>query len=228
MFARSTLSAVLFAGVACAQPVDATTAAPAQPFAKWEKAIAGREAEQTANPPKPGGTVFSGSSSIVKWNLAESFPDANVTNSGFGGSQIRENTHFAPRIVLPLKPSTIVFYAGDNDVNAKRTPEQVRDDFIAYVAAIHAELPKCRILFVAIKPSLKRWSQRETQAEANAMVEKVCAGDDRLTYVDIVTPMFGEDGTPMPELFVKDGLHMSKAGYEIWTKIITPLLPLSK
>ena len=144
------------------------------------------------------------------------------------GSQVRECTHFAPRIVLPHKPSAIVFYAGDNDVNAKRTPDQVADDFKAYAAAVHAELPKCRILFVAIKPSLKRWNQRATQAEANAMVEKFCRTDDRLTYVDIVTPMLGEDGKPMPELFAKDGLHMSKDGYKVWTKLIAPLIANDK
>ena len=29
--------------------------------------------------------------------------------------------------------------------------------------------------------------------------------------------MLGADGTPEPELFKKDGLHMTPSGYERWT-----------
>jgi lysophospholipase L1-like esterase len=30
--------------------------------------------------------------------------------------------------------------------------------------------------------------------------------------------MLSEDGSRMPELFIEDGLHMNKKGYEVWTK----------
>jgi lysophospholipase L1-like esterase len=36
--------------------------------------------------------------------------------------------------------------------------------------------------------------------------------------------MLGKDGTPMPELFVRDGLHMTSAGYDIWTDVLANLL----
>ena len=38
---------------------------PVDPFAKWEKNIAAIEKRLSANPPKPGGVFFVGSSSIV-------------------------------------------------------------------------------------------------------------------------------------------------------------------
>jgi lysophospholipase L1-like esterase len=37
--------------------------------------------------------------------------------------------------------------------------------------------------------------------------------------------MLGDDGKPRPELFLKDGLHMTEAGYAVWTKLILPHLP---
>ena len=43
---------------------------------------------------------FCGSSSIVGWDLVKSFPDLPVSKRGFGGSQIADSTHFAPRIIL--------------------------------------------------------------------------------------------------------------------------------
>ena len=59
---------------------------------------------------------------------------------------------------------------------------------------------------------------------ANAKIKAFTEKDERLFFVDIDTPMLGEDGKPRKELFVKDGLHLSSEGYELWTGIIRPQL----
>lgn len=190
-------------------------------FARWEKEIAAIEKRLNANPPVPGGVVFAGSSSTRLWNLNKSFPDKGYANVGFGGSEIRDCTHFAPRIITPLKPSVVVLYAGDNDIAAGRKPAQVLADFQAFAAAaVHKELPKCRVLFIAVKPSIARWKEIDDQKKANALVKEFCGTDPRLGFVDIVPAMLGPDGKPIPELFAKDGLHLSPAGYEKWTAIV--------
>lgn len=192
--------------------------------AKWEKEIAAIEKRLKANPPQPGGVLFAGSSSIRLWDLKKSFPDLAATNVGFGGSWIPDSTHFAPRIILPHKPKTIVLYAGDNDIAAGRSPEQVRDDFRAFAAAVQKGLPKTRILFVAVKPSLARWKLFDVQSKANRLVKELTEKDDRLGFIDVVPPMLGPDGKPKPELFVKDGLHLSEQGYAIWTEAVARVL----
>jgi hypothetical protein len=72
---------------------------PASPFEKWEKDMAAFEAQDAKSPPAKGGIVFVGSSSIRLWNVKESFPDLDIINRGFGGSQTIDSVHFAPRIV---------------------------------------------------------------------------------------------------------------------------------
>ncbi len=197
---------------------------PADPFAKWEKEVAAIEKRLKETPPAKGGVVFAGSSSIRLWDLKKSFPDLNAVNAGFGGSQIPDSTHFAPRLILPHEPKAVVFYAGDNDLAAKRTPTQLRDDFAAFVKAVHEKLPKAKIHFIPVKPSLKRWELFDRQKEANALVKEFCAKDPRLGYIDIVPVMLGGDGKPIEDLFVKDGLHLSPKGYELWTKAVTKAL----
>jgi lysophospholipase L1-like esterase len=197
---------------------------PADPFAKWAKEIAGIEMRLKDAPPAEGSVFFAGSSSIRLWDLKKSFPDLPVVNVGFGGSVIRDTTHFADKILLPYGPKAIVFYAGDNDIGAKRTPEQVRDDFREFVTVVRARLPKTPILFVAIKPSIKRWSLYEQQTKANAYVKEECGKGENLKYVDVVGPMLGQDGMPRPDIFKADNLHMNDKGYEIWTKILAPML----
>jgi lysophospholipase L1-like esterase len=168
--------------------------------------------------------VFAGSSSIRLWDLGKSFPDLTAVNAGFGGSEVRDSTHFAPRVVLPPEPRAVVFYAGDNDLAKGRTPDQVRDDFAAFVKVVHGKLPKAKVLFIAVKPSLARWKLFDQQKKANDLVKALCATDDRLRFVDVVPGMLGPDGAPIPELFVKDGLHLSEKGYAVWTKAVKKAL----
>lgn len=207
--------------------VAALTAQCQQPplaFVRWEAEVRDIEKRLADNPPVKGGVVFAGSSSIRLWDVQKSFPDLPIANVGFGGSQIPDCTHFVDRIVLPSEPKAVVFYAGDNDINAGRTAEQVRDDFAAFAAAVHAKLPKCRIVFLAVKPSPSRWKQFKTQSKANELVKAACLTDERLTFVDAATPLLGPDGMPVPDLYVKDQLHLSEKGYEKWAVILSPLL----
>ena len=203
---------------------------PSSPFAlaqeknpraeRWEKEITGLEKRQLAAKPEKGGIVFVGSSTIRLWDTAKAFPEWKPINSGFGGSEIRDSTTFADRIVLVHEPRAIVFYAGDNDVNAGRKPEQVAEDFRAFVEAVHKKLPKTRIHFISIKPSVLRWRQFETQKKANELAKEICKKDERLNYIDVVGPMLGEDGKPKAELFILDGLHLSAKGYEIFNDAV--------
>jgi hypothetical protein len=211
----TTLLALTTTFALVAQPAKTTDRA-----GKWEKDVAAVEKRQAGKPPEKRGVVFAGSSTVRLWDLTRSFPEWKVTNSGFGGSEIRDVTHFTDRLILKHEPRAIVFYAGDNDMKSGRTPEQVLSDFRAFVAAVHRALPKTEVYFVAIKPSPARWELFDVQSRANSLVKEFCAKDDRLGYVDIVPPMLGKDGRPREELFVKDRLHLSPAGYEILTEAV--------
>jgi|SRR5579872_1530878 len=210
--------------VVATQPPIAPQPREVDPFAKWEKSIAAIEKNLQANPPKTGSVFFVGSSTIVKWDLKKYFPDYSYVNVGFGGSAIADSTHFAQRIIAPFKPSTIVFYAGDNDIAAGRKAEQVAEDFRAFVSVARKDNLSCKVLFLAVKPSIARWKMFEEQKKANSLVRLFCEKGDRLAYVDTVTPMLGEDGKPRVDLFVKDGLHLSPKGYELWTEIVNKAL----
>lgn len=211
--------------LALAQPPEiAPPPRAVDPFAKWEKNVAAIEKKLGANPPKAGSVFFAGSSSIVQWKLDKSFPNAGYVNVGFGGSVIADTAHFAPRLFGAHKPGTVVFYAGDNDIGRGNKPEQVLADFKRVVAELRKLNPECRVLFVAVKPSVARWKKFDEQKKANALVRDYCAATKGLKFVDIVPLMLRADGTPDPELFVKDGLHMTEKGYELWTAAVNKAL----
>jgi len=204
-------------------PWAARTALAADaPFEKEIKAF--ETADQQKAPPK-NAVLFIGSSSIRMWKTLDSdFPGTAVINRGFGGSKIADSTRYVDRIVTPYHPRMIVMYAGDNDIGGGRTPQQVVEDFQAFVAKVREKMPDVPICYISIKPSLKRWKLVDQIKAANALIEKFTRSEKNLDYIDVFTPMLGSDGKPRPELFRPDGLHMVAKGYELWVSIIAPRL----
>jgi lysophospholipase L1-like esterase len=211
---------------AAPQPVSARTGnAAAVSSPGFANEIAAFEAADRRDPPAPNGVLFVGSSSIRLWpSLANDFPGVRVVQRGFGGSEISDVVHYAPRIVLPYRPRLIVLYAGDNDLNAGESPESVLRDYQSFVELVRRSLPETRIAFVSIKPSGSRWALVEKMRMANELIRAYTARDPRLSYVDVFTPMLGGDGKPREELFVADRLHLSEQGYALWREILKPVV----
>lgn len=234
---RLSLSALVLVAAlgACAGGPPATTEAPSATEAKaapripeqvshaaWESDMLRFAAEDARSPPPRGGVVFTGSSSIRLWDtLAQDFPGVPVINRGFGGSEMRDSTWYADRILVPYAPRQILIYAGDNDLSSGRTPQQLRTDFIAFVERVRRDLPKAKIAYISTKPSPSRAHLLPAQREANALVQ---AEAKRLgvDYIDVFTPMLDANGQPNEALFIDDRLHMNAAGYAIWKRTITP------
>jgi lysophospholipase L1-like esterase len=189
--------------------------------AQWEPDIAAFEAADREHPPKTGGVLFIGSSSIRLWTtLQADFPDVPVLNRGFGGSQIREVTAFSDRIVIPYAPRVIVFYCGPNDITEGRSPEKVASDYKAFVSKVHASVPATRIAFISAAPNPARWHLRREMQQLNQRVRALTAIDHRLDFIDVWTAMLDPHGQPRPELFVDYRLHMNAKGYAIWREIV--------
>jgi lysophospholipase L1-like esterase len=191
---------------------------------QWAKDMAAFEQQDAQARPAAGGIVFVGSSSIRLWDLPRSFPGLPVINRGFGGSQISDSIRHVALLVIKHQPRTVVLYAGDNDISSGKTPQVVAGDFKTFAARVHADLPKARILFVGIKPSIQRWALIAKVREANGLIREICEGDERLGFVDVDGPMLGWDEKPRKDLFVADGLHLSAKGYELWNALVRPFL----
>ena len=191
---------------------------------RWESAIDAFEKQDTQQAPAKNGIVFVGSSSIRKWNLRKWFPGFDAINRGFGGSEVSDSLAFADRIVIKHEPRIVVVYAGDNDIARDKTPQRVHEDFKQLVDLIHGKLPKTKIVYIGVKPSIKRWALVDQVREANRLITELASRDERLEFVDVDQPMIGPDGRPRKELFVKDGLHLSDEGYALWTALVKPHL----
>lgn len=206
--------------------VSATSVLAAKPK-DWEPAIKAFEAKDKENPPPKNAALFIGSSSARMWDLEKFFPDVPTINRGFGGSELSDSLRYFERIVLPYGPRAILLYAGDNDIANGESAEQVVADYEAFAAKVRKHLPDTHFAFLPIKPSLARWDKWPEMHKANEAIRELTKADDHLHYLDTATPMLGDDGKPMPELFADDGLHLNDTGYTLWSDLVRPWLKRS-
>lgn len=193
---------------------------------RFEKAIAAFEEKDREAPSPEGAIVAIGSSSMRGWHttIAEDLEPLTIIPRGFGGSNMNDVLAFADRVIIPYKPRAILLYEGDNDVAQKVPPEKILATYTALADKIHAALPECRIYVLAVKPSPRRWDMWPTMVETNTLLAAACAADERMTYIDIASPMLNEAGKPKPDIFKKDQLHMNRAGYVLWRDAVRPVL----
>lgn len=192
--------------------------------AEWQAEMQRFDAEDAAMEPRAGGVLFVGSSSIKGWDVAASFPDLKAINRGFGGSRLEDVLHHFDRVVTRYRPRTIVLYCGENDIAAGKTPERVAADYRRFVELMQEKLPEAKLVFIALKPSPLRWEMFEKMSAANAMIRAHASRQERVTYVDVVTPMLTARGLPRAELFKEDLLHLNTEGYKLWASLVGPLL----
>src|SRR5262245_14346865 len=106
----------------------------AQTAERWDPSIQKFEEQDKVSPPPQNGIVFIGASSIVRWNLPEYFPElgAKAINRGFGGSQSVDAVRYVDRIVVPYHPRVVVYYAGDNEVEASVPAQEIGGQFTVF------------------------------------------------------------------------------------------------
>jgi lysophospholipase L1-like esterase len=173
------------------------------------------------HPPPKRPIIFVGSSSIRFWDtLQRDMAPLPVLNRGFGGARISHVVHFVDRIVIKYQPRAVVLYAGDNDLDAGKSPEDVQRDFIAFVSCVQAALPDVRIYYLSMKPSRMRWTNWPLYEQANAQISAACIHNPQLSYIDVASPLLASGQPPTRDLFRFDGMHLSAKGYAIWTGII--------
>lgn len=192
----------------------------------FEYAIQKFEKEDKKNFPPAGAIVCIGSSSMRFWHptIEKDLSPLTIIPRGFGGSDLADAVLFVDRIVTPYKPRAVVIYEGENDIVMGAKPEKVAEGFREFVKNVHKELPETRIYFISLKPSVGRWYIWKKMLETNNLIEKDCLKDKRLIFVDMTAAMLDSEGKPRPDLFGRDGYHLSKDGYAVWSEVLKPIL----
>lgn len=170
--------------------------------------------------------LFTGSSSIRMWeDLAGRFPQHNVVNRGFGGSQMHELLYYTWDLIIDYKPKRVFIYEGDNDLGEGKVTEDILNDAQKILKIIRLELgKKVRVYFITPKPSIRRWNLRADYESYIARLKAWASSQKNVGVIDVWSPMLDGSGGLRTDLFIDDGLHMNKKGYDLWEAAIRPYL----
>ncbi|MEE9364694.1 MAG: GDSL-type esterase/lipase family protein [Cellulophaga sp.] len=160
--------------------------------------------------------VFTGSSSIRFWkNLPEIFPNHQIVNSGFGGSQANNLLHFIDETILNYNPTTVFIYEGDNDIFSGKRPKKIIATTKEIIQKIKEKNTTTKIILIAAKPSISRWNLKRKYKRLNRKMKRLCKKDEFLYFGDIWDIMLHQK-KPKNDIFISDGLHMNSKGYDLW------------
>jgi len=178
----------------------------------------------TAFEPSQETIVFTGSSSVRMWqDVQERFPDQQIVNTGFGGSQASDISLYMYDVILRFHPKKVFIYEGDNDINAEKKPNAIIRTVQHIIDGIHRNDSTTQIVLIAAKPSIARWNLKGKYKRLNRKFERLAGDNPSVSYADVWNPML-EGNKVKQDIFIEDGLHMNAKGYQIWYDVLEPFV----
>ncbi|AYD03783.1 GDSL-type esterase/lipase family protein [Neorhizobium sp. NCHU2750] len=179
-----------------------------------------RRALRLGRPEEP--IAFYGSSSFFFWTrLCEDLGCLDAVNLGFGGGTYATALHYFDRLLMPLKPSRIVLYFGENDIsNDGLTAHSTFARFEKLIEKIEASFGKIPVFCLSTKQSPAKWIYADEVRQFNALVAERCASAGHLHFVDVGSSLIGENGKPMSKYYVADRIHITEGAYGLWARIL--------
>lgn len=164
--------------------------------------------------------VFTGSSSIKMWkNVHELFPNQQIINTGFGGSQTLDLLGYTDELILNYTPKKIFIYEGDNDISSNKKPKEILKTFEEIITQIKKQNAAAQVIIISAKPSIARYHLKRKYQKLNRMLNRLCKKDTQLQFANVWDIMF--DKRKLKEdIFINDGLHMNDNGYQLWYSVI--------
>lgn len=187
----------------------------------FENEIKNFEKQDSISMPAKGQILFIGSSSFRIWkSFAVDLAGIPAVNRGFGGSTMTDALYYFDRMVVKYEPKAVVVYEGDNDLAMGKNMEELAKEYEEFSNRLKKALPKTKLVYLAIRPSLSRIAIVEKQKQFNYWLEKYCKSEKNRYFLDMHSPFYLTDGTVMQDIFISDRLHLNEKGYQIFSSKI--------
>jgi lysophospholipase L1-like esterase len=126
---------------------------------------------------------------------------------------------------VPLEPSLILLYEGDNDLSSGESVEQVFAEYKTFLRMVHQRFPKTKVAIYTLRPSLAREQNRSKQIELNALFRKYCKKHKKKAFlIEGDAALLTPEGRPNGDLLVEDQLHLNAKGYAVWSRLTLEFL----
>lgn len=163
--------------------------------------------------------AFLGDSLTDGYNVELYYPQYLVANRGIGGDTTFDLENRLQVSVYDLKPKVAVMLIGANNFRT------MFDNYESIVKGLKYNLPNTEIVLLSLTSmSGELWGINNELAAFNNVKIKLIANKYTCTFVDLYTPLFDYSSNGIKPEYTLDGGHLTSSGYEVITKVITPVL----
>lgn len=130
--------------------------------------------------------------------------------------------------VTASKPDKVFLLIGTNDLARGYSPEEVIKNIGSIVTGINLASPETKVYVQSITPVNNHFGMFGGHTSKGKQIKKVNAAlrsgiGGRYQFVDLYAAFINEDGK-MDIEFSNDGLHLNRAGYGVWEKVLRDYL----
>jgi len=174
----------------------------------------------------PGSIIFIGASHVQSLNVGGIANKA--VNYGIGGDTIADIMQRLPVYRSLTYAGAIVLSAGFNDLRYHARPEIVAD-YKRLLAALPDGVPLIMSAIMPIDekaPEFRHWPGRTNKniVRLNQSMTDLCAARPKCQFADAHPMLVDRNGRLAAEFHVPDGVHLSAAGYRIWSGVLAAAL----
>lgn len=121
-------------------------------------------------------------------------------------------------------PKVIVLLIGTNNIIINDSVEEIANDIKIILETLLIKFPSCLIILRGLLPrgKFKNEYSRVHNRNINALINKY-ANDKTIFYIDNSVEFIDSVGNILNDL-MPDNLHLSKKGYEVLTRVLTPFI----
>ena len=175
--------------------------------------------------------LFIGSSSIRRWDtIEEDMSPYSTVRRGYGGAHYYDLIHYVERLIKNQEKAKAIILFVANDIrgsiskhksHSDLTPYQIKKLFKYITQKIHKDLSvNMPIYVIETTPTPSRWKVWNQIATANELIKSYTETKSNLHFISTREAFLNTRGLPISKYFIKDSLHLSRAGYELWGEII--------
>jgi len=120
--------------------------------------------------------------------------------------------------VYDLKPKVAVMLIGANNFKT------MFENYERIVEGLKNNLPNTHIVLLSLTSMSGEWGKNNELACYNNVKIELIAQRHNCTFVDLFTPLFDLNTNGILSDYTTDGGHLTSKGYEVITRVITPIL----
>lgn len=180
---------------------------------------------------KKGGTIFFGDSITEMCDIEKWYPEITIKyNSGIAGITASMLLHFIDEGVIKYQPSQVVIMVGTNDLGdtEMKSPRDIALTIKEMAEIVHYNCPDCNIYLVSPIPCLEKehgYKALKKGIRSNDFLKAIFREMKKVipypyvTFINAYPALCNKKGEPIEEYYV-DGLHITSAGYQVFSDII--------